>query len=519
MKKVFRWLNYAAIVAPFAAEKFLLEPERFVHQVKQRIFGYQAIKDSRSKGKTGSHDFLGWSRLTEGKPLQILVETGDYQEFQFVYSNLSFVKKIIHFRKFMFVRTKLKQFDFKIYKGSRSITDFRETNLLYFVNNSSPYTQSGYTVRTTALLDSLRGKVKSFTVVSRLGYPLVVGKIPDARKHAQELTLLIPKIWPFGEQKKYVRAKKMLLEICREQDISIIQTTSDFKNAALISDVAYELGVPWIYEMRGEPHNTWLSKFSDSLAPEAKKSFYYQESLSLELEAAKKASAVVVLSRLSQKKLVELGVAESKVAIVPNAVDRNMKLDSRNSFKIRQKLGIHDKKIIGTISSLVSYEGLETLIRAVPLLDEDIQLVLVGDGEERRRLATLCRSLGVSSRVYFAGKQPVNKIQGWYSIFDVFVVPRTDHTVTRNVTPIKLLNALALGTPVVCSDLPALREVTGGYAKFVRPNSPAELADGICEAIKAPGALRAKKSWLNERTWEANGRKLAKLYEELSTQS
>ena len=168
---------------------------------------------------------------------------------------------------------------------------------------------------------------------------------------------------------------------------------------------------------------------------------------------------------------------------------------------------------------MVAYEGLETLVRAIPLLDEDIQLVLVGDGEERGRLSALCRSLGVSDRVYFAGKQPRSEIQGWYSIFDVFVVPRTNSTVTRNVTPLKLLNALALGTPVVCSDLPALREVTGGYAKFVPPNSHSELADGIREAIEAPAELLAKRSWLDEKTWEANGRKLAKLYEELSTPS
>jgi len=519
MKSVFRWLNYAVVAAAFSAEKLIMEPERFVHQVKQRLFGYQSVKESRSKDIAGLHYALGWSKLARVKPLEFLIETGNYQEFDSAYSKLSLVGKFVHFRKFMFVRTRRKQFDFKIYKGSNPTNGVRKPIVLYFVNNSLPYTQSGYTVRTAALVDSLRDKINSLTVVSRLGYPLVVGKIPDVRKHVHKLTLLVPRMWPFGEQKKYDLAKKMLIEICREQNISVIQTTTDFKNAALISDVASELGIPWIYEMRGEPHNTWLSKFSDSVVPEAKKSFYYRESLNLELEAAKKASAVLVLSKLSQKKLIELGVSESKLTIVPNAIERDMKLDRRNAFKIRQELGFQHKKIIGTVSSLVAYEGLETLVRAIPLLDEDIQLVLVGDGEERGRLSALCRSLGVSDRVYFAGKRPKNEIQGWYSIFDVFVVPRTDSTVTRNVTPIKLLNALALGTPVVCSDLPALREVTGGYAKFVPPNSPSELADGIREAIEAPAELLAKRSWLDEKTWEANGRKLAKLYEELSTPS
>ena len=509
MKKVLRWLNYSAVVIPFAVEKFLLEPGHFIHQAKQRFWGYQAVR----QGKFRPFDIFGSSKSFEGKSLYFLVETGNYEEFESAYSKLPLVKKFLHSHKLFFVRTKRKQFDFKIHKGVDRVVCGREISLLYYVNNASPYTQSGYTVRTAALVNSLRGKVKALSVVSRLGYPLVIGKVPDSSKSAPNLVLLIPRIWPFGGQKKYDLAKKMLLEICRKQDIAVIQTTSDFKNAALISDVAYELGVPWIYEMRGEPHNTWLSKFPDSLAPEAKRSFYYRESQRHELEAAKKASAVIVLSKLSQENLVQSGVSESKVTIVPNAVDRHMKL------AIRRKLGFQNKKIVGTISSLVSYEGLETLIRAVRFLDDDIQVVLVGDGEDRRRLFTLCKSLGVSNRVYFAGKQPANEIQGWYSIFDVFVVPRKDSTVTRNVTPIKILNALALGTPVVCSDLPALREVTGGFAMFVPPDSPSDLAVGIREAIKDPAALAAEKSWLDERTWEANSRKLAMLYRELTTES
>lgn len=99
MKSVFRWLNYVVVAAAFSVEKFIMEPERFAHQVKQRIFGYQAVKGSRSKDIAGSHYALGWSKLTGVKPLQFLIETGNYQEFDSAYSKLSLVGKIIYFRK------------------------------------------------------------------------------------------------------------------------------------------------------------------------------------------------------------------------------------------------------------------------------------------------------------------------------------------------------------------------------------------------------------------------------------
>ena len=62
----------------------------------------------------------------------------------------------------------------------------------------------------------------------------------------------------------------------------------------------------------------------------------------------------------------------------------------------------------------------------------------------------------------------------------------------------------ALGIPVVASDLPALREVTGGYAVFVEPEEPIALAKGILNALGGD-APRAPITWLESRSWSANG--------------
>ena len=510
-----RWINYLSVFVSFSVKKALIEPKRFFLLVSQRFMGYQVIGTVKA-----------WTEAVEGRNreedtpsrrerLDFFLYVGDYDRALAEFKKMPLIKRCINFPKKILAKIKENQFYGAIYKGREATGLGGSTNILYYVNNSLPYTQSGYTIRTAALTKTVREKVDSISTVTRLGYPLIIGKIPSPAKEPSGLNTLIPRVMPFREDRRYRLAKKLLMRVCAERGIDLIQTTSDFKNASLVSDVAHDLGIPWIYEIRGEPHNTWLSKFPVKIATEAEKSFHYRHSEQKEIEAAVKASAVIVLSELTKNKLVRAGISEDKIVTIPNAIDSGMQIDRKDALNIRTQMGLRGKKVVGTVSSLVSYEGLDTLIRALPNLDERIEVVFVGDGEDRGRLAALAASLGVGSRVHFVGRQPSSEIQSWYSIFDVFVVPRIDSRVTRYVTPIKPLNALAVGVPLVCSDLPALRAVTGGYAKFVPPQSPTDLARAITEVIESPEKRLAEKEWLNSMTWEANGRKLARLYRSL----
>jgi glycosyltransferase involved in cell wall biosynthesis len=107
----------------------------------------------------------------------------------------------------------------------------------------------------------------------------------------------------------------------------------------------------------------------------------------------------------------------------------------------------------------------------------------------------------------------------YHQALDVFVVPRKDLDVTRAVTPLKPVEALASARPVVGSDLPALREIIddGGNGLLVPAASPVELARAI-SALLLDAGLRAsmghagRAAVLAERTWAANAKALAARY-------
>ncbi|WP_423739102.1 glycosyltransferase [Corynebacterium hadale] len=170
---------------------------------------------------------------------------------------------------------------------------------------------------------------------------------------------------------------------------------------------------------------------------------------------------------------------------------------------------------MGTVTSVVGYEGLETMIRALPLLPDHVSFLVVGDGTDKRRLEAIAAELNLESRVSFVGRKPQDEIVPWYRSLDAFVVPRIDSPVCRAVTPIKPLAAMALGIPVIASDLPALREVTGGCAKYVEPENPTALAEGIRAVTEGKYESTRARAWAEARTWDRVGNVLREFYQEI----
>src|SRR5699024_377579 len=122
---------------------------------------------------------------------------------------------------------------------------------------------SGYTERTHQLLTALKSQGMSVRGVTRLGYPVVIGSFPLEEKSVVdgiEYVHLLPNKYPMLKKEQIELAVRMLVREARDFNATILHTTTDFKNAIVVSRAAEILGIPWIYETRGELHKTWLSK-------------------------------------------------------------------------------------------------------------------------------------------------------------------------------------------------------------------------------------------------------------------
>lgn len=402
-------------------------------------------------------------------------------------------------------------------KASRNIEYDEDPCVFVYLTNSYPYSRAGYAERSHKMLFALAGHGLSVKAATRFAYPNVIGDI--ARRETDsfgnyDVHRVLPSHFPQRRLKQFEKAINEVEKLCRRLDVSILHTTSDFNNAYIISHVADRLGIPWTYETRGEAHNTWLSKVPSEYKEKALESDYYKYAVEQELDAARSAATCVVLSKLTRNSLISKGVDPDKIVIVPNSIDPR----EIEPLGQAENLGFQkpeNKILIGTVSSIVSYEGIDLLIKALKDLPLSIEALIVGDGEERKHLENLAETSGLKSRVHFVGSQPQSHISQWYDLLDVFVIPRTDDIVCRNVTPIKGLLAQGLGIPVVSSDLEALREVTGDKASYFQPGNSDDLAKAILDTIESnltPVKAKEAQRFVLQRTWSRSTEPLIKVF-------
>lgn len=396
---------------------------------------------------------------------------------------------------------------------SISTRENQSRKVVYFLTNSKPYSNAGYAVRSHEILKALANANVDVRAITRFGYPYVIGKAPRTVEGEWEGVLykrIVPKYFPLSWKKEFEKAVEFLAEFARDSGAELIHCTSGYQNAQIASAAARALGIPWIYEVRGEPQNTWLSKFHGEEEKRARESLRYRMENRLELEAMKKAASVVVLSEVSKRRMMLKGIEGHKINVVPNSIDETVFTVEVRPEAIRKSLCVQHKITFGTVSSLVAYEGLETLIYALCHLPEIYELLVVGGGEEFDSLVQLAEKLKVQNRVHLVGYRPYEEILDWYSALDIFVLPRKDEYVTRFVTPLKALNAQALGKPVVASDLPAIREITGNLAHYVTADDAVAFAQQIKQVQLGPDNKSIE--WVKTRTWQKAIRDLLAAY-------
>jgi glycosyltransferase involved in cell wall biosynthesis len=394
--------------------------------------------------------------------------------------------------------------------------------VLHIVGKSMPYVVAGYTVRTQSAVEALRDAGFAPEVVTRLGFPWDAGVAPQRPEervngivHHHIGGAAVPARWD-DRLTANVEALGPVVEAVRP---GLLHAHSDFENALLALALRDRYGLPVVYELRGFWEETWLAE-TPAHTPAADRYRWRHER---EIAAVGAADHAVTLAETMRVQLVEAGVAAEHVSIVPNAVDPDRFPRVERDPVLAASLGIGpDEVTVGYVSSLSGYEGVGTLLRAVRRVaasGRNVRGIVVGDGDERESLERLARRLGLADRVVFTGRVAHDLVLAYYSVIDVFVVPRTNDRVCHLVTPLKPFEAMSTGRALVMSSVAALREIAeaSGAAATFPPEDDAALAEvleGLLDDPGRRGALAdAGASWVREhRTWAANAQRYRRVY-------
>ncbi|MCC3293027.1 glycosyltransferase [Arthrobacter sp. zg-Y411] len=401
--------------------------------------------------------------------------------------------------------------------------------VLHILTNSLPHTGSGYAQRTHSILKAQSERGWTVHAVTRPGYPVQVGKLLARDIDSIDgvtYNRLLPARLPFGMQQRLQQQAELTLALALKTRPAVLHTTTHFVNGLVTAAVAEALGIPWIYEVRGQLADTWASTRPE----EARSSERYRLFRACEARVMARADLVPTLGTVMAGEIAECGLAPERIRLLPNAVGESYLEEPLAAAAARRRLGLDtDTELIGTVSSLVDYEGLDDLITAFSRIAGELpnlNCLIVGDGAAGPRLRAMAEDLGLTGRVIFTGRVPREQAHLYHQALDVFVVPRKDLNVTRAVTPLKPVEAMACARPVIASALPALEELVQDKVTglLVGPSDPRSLAEGISTLMADPSlrgnlGRRGRRHVLETRTWGSVAESTVEMYSEVGAGS
>ncbi len=234
--------------------------------------------------------------------------------------------------------------------------------------------------------------------------------------------------------------------------------------------------------------------------------------LRMQARVARRVPRVITVSESSRRDIAtQLGVAESRIAVVPVGVDESV-------FRPRPEVSRVKGRVVTTASADVPMKGMLPLLEALAKARterDDTHLVVVGSLREGSRVPAALERLGLSGAVRFVSGISDTELARLYASAEVAAVPSLYEGFS-----LPAIEAMASGVPLVATTGGALPEVAGRdgeTALLVAPNDPSALAAGLLRAL-ADEALRERLGaagrcrTIERFTWPVTARRTAEQY-------
>src|SRR5574338_370909 len=362
--------------------------------------------------------------------------------------------------------------------------------ILHILDHSIPL-HSGYTFRTAAILREQRAlgwETFHLTSPKQGKVAADVEDVDDLRFYRSPV--LEPGRAGINELRQIRSVEARLEQLARELRPDVLHAHSPVLNAIPAIRVGKRLGIPIVYEIRA----FWEDAAVDH-GTTNEGSLRYRATKALETWALKRIDHTFTICEGLRRDIVSRGIAESKVTVIPNAVDiEGFQLSAKADPELRRKLGLEGATVLGFVGSFYAYEGLDLLLDAFPKLlakRPELRVLLVGGGPQDANLKAQAERLGILDKVVFTGRVPHSGVSRYYDQIDLLAYPRHSMRLTELVTPLKPLEAMAQGRLFVASDV-------GGHKELIRDGETGHLfraGDRTALVSAIDGVLSQQDRW------------------------
>lgn len=248
---------------------------------------------------------------------------------------------------------------------------------------------------------------------------------------------------------------------------------------------------------RGIPLIYWSEQWSTGTSLYNRISKYVIQIISTRSEG------IIVPGTKHRSYFISLGVIPEKIFLVPN-VHTNFQ-EGKELIEVARHNG---KKIVLYAGRLIRRKGVDVLIQSFAQLrlhHLNIMLIIVGDGNCRKKLISLAKKLNIRDEVYFAGQVEDACLMQYYRLCDLCVIPSITYNGVKDPWVFVLNEAMYFGKPVIASDAvgAAFDLIKNGENGFVVPEGDADSLFKTMNYILSDGLLLSQMGKKSKELIEA----------------
>lgn len=216
-----------------------------------------------------------------------------------------------------------------------------------------------------------------------------------------------------------------------------------------------------------------------------------------------------------------LGVPRNRIVHVPNGVDLQafQPAPKPHVEALRASLGLDGRRIIAYVGTLsLQNHPVDLLLDALPVIirhEPRTMLLLIGGGEDLPLITERIARAGLKHVARCTGHISRSTLRALLGTAELTVDPVADDAVARARSPLKIIESMALGIPVVTADVGDRRMLLadGAAGLLVRPDDPAALGDGIARLLASPATLKKAGAFALQHVKAFNWSELAARFE------
>jgi glycosyltransferase involved in cell wall biosynthesis len=243
--------------------------------------------------------------------------------------------------------------------------------------------------------------------------------------------------------------------------------------------------------------------------------------LGMEIDAMKYADHVITVDeRLKEYVMSQFKTPAERITVMHNAIDtsRFRPISEEDQRELKKTSGYDaDDYVILVPRRLVEKNGVIYAVKAMKKVgSENARMIIAGDGPERKSIVKEARE---NHRIYLAGSIPHDKIDSYYRMADIILIPSITSHGVQEASSLAMLEGMACGKVVICSDIGGMHEIIQNVktGMLVREGNPVAIAGAVetvmeNQSLRVAIGKRAREYVLQNHSFVTHAGKVAQIY-------